>query len=176
MPTKSPAVKDQPTVTRDGKSLGRRIAGLLIRPAITQQDRRGELVEVFNPAWKILPAPMVYAYQATVRPGQIKGWVVHRKQADRIFTSLGSQRWVFFDDRKGSRTRGRLNHFTFGERSRVLIAVPPGVWHAVQNVGTTDALFFNLPTQPYRHNDPDKYRLPLKNDLIPFDFTDEMNW
>ena len=176
MPNKAAARKDQPSVTPAGKPLGRRIAGLLLRPAQTHQDRRGELVEVFNPAWKFHGAPLVYAYQATVRPGQVKGWVVHRKQTDRIFTSLGVQRWIFFDDRKGSRTRGLLNHFTFGERSRMLIAIPPGVWHAVQNVGSTDALFFNLPTQPYQHNDPDKYRLPLKNDLIPFDFTDEMTW
>jgi dTDP-4-dehydrorhamnose 3,5-epimerase len=31
----------------------------------------------------------------------------------------------------------------------------------------------NLPTRPYNHEDPDKYRLPLKNDYIPFSFDDE---
>jgi len=154
----------------------RRISGLVIRPAKTHLDRRGELVEIYNPDWKLHRAPMVYAYQAGIRPGQIKGWVVHRKQEDRIFTSSGVQRWVFFDDRKGSRTRGLINHFTFSERSRVLMIIPIGVWHAVQNVGETEAVFMNLPTRAYNHADPDKYRLPLKNDLIPFNFNDETTW
>ena len=39
---------------------------------------------------------------------------------------------------------------------------------AVQNVGDVDALFVNLPTRPYRHENPDKYRLPLDTDRIPF--------
>ena len=40
-------------------------------------------------------------------------------------------------------------------------------WHAVQNVGHEEAAFINMPSQPYRHDDPDKYRLPLENDVIP---------
>jgi dTDP-4-dehydrorhamnose 3,5-epimerase len=50
--------------------------------------------------------------------------------------------------------------------------VPPHVYHAVHNVGTTDGLMINLPSQPYRHEDPDKHTLALDNDLIPFRFTD----
>jgi dTDP-4-dehydrorhamnose 3,5-epimerase len=34
----------------------------------------------------------------------------------------------------------------------------------------------NLPTCPYDHADPDKYRLPIKNELIPFDFDDGPGW
>jgi hypothetical protein len=32
---------------------------------------------------------LVYVYQVSVRPGAIKGWVVHEKQDDRIFISRG---------------------------------------------------------------------------------------
>ena len=111
-------------------------------------------------------------------PGQVKGWVVHRKTGRTAYSfPFGVQRWVFYhDDRKASPTRRLVNQFTFGERHRVLLVIPPGVWHAVQNVGSSDAMFFNLPTRPYDHSDPDKYRLPLKNSLIPFDFNDEMTW
>ena len=65
-----------------------------------------------------------------------------------------------------------LNVMTFGERNRALIVVPAGVWHAVQNVGEREATFINLPTRPYNYEDPDKFRLPLHNDLIPFAFED----
>ena len=54
--------------------------------------------------------------------------------------------------------------------------IPKGVFHAVQNLGQTEAVFINLPTRAYNHEDPDKYRLPLKNDLIPFSFDDGRGW
>ena len=65
---------------------------------------------------------------------------------------------------------------TFGEHHRGLLVIPAGVYHAAQNVGTVDAYLVNPPTRAYDHADPDKYRLPLKNDLIPFAFEDGLGW
>ena len=169
-------IKEQQTVTAEGKSVRKIIEGLIIRSALPQVDRRGEVVEIYNPAWKIHPAPMIYAYQSSIRPKAIKGWVVHRKQDDRIYTCLGVMRWVFYDLRENSPTYQLLNQFTFSDRNRALFIIPAGVYHAVQNVGESEAVFVNLPTRPYDHTDPDKYRLPPKNDLIPFDFDDPTNW
>lgn len=101
---------------------------------------------------------------------------MHTKQDDRIFTSLGAMRWALFDYRKESPTFGMLNHFLISELNRAIMVVPKGVIHAVQNVGRTDAIFVNFPTLPYNHSDPDKYRLPLKNDVIPFNFDDPTLW
>ncbi len=171
MPTITP-VKDRQTVTPDGRRTGEVIDGVILRRLAPQEDERGELCEVFNPAWNVHPAPLVYVYQATVRPGHVKGWVVHRQQDDRLFISFGRVRIVLFDDRQESPTHRLLNIFTISERNRALIVIPQGVFHAVQNVGETEAVFINMPTRPYNHADPDKHRLPLKNDLIPFDFGD----
>lgn len=164
-------VKDRQTVRPDGSSVKPRIEGLNVRPASLLEDERGELVEVYRPSWGFHPDPLVYVYHVTLRPGSIRGWVVHRKQDDRIFTSFGTMRWAFFDDRESSPTRGLLNVFTWSERNRVLFTIPIGVYHAVQCLGKKDAAFVNMPTRPYDHADPDKYRLPLKNPLIPFDFS-----
>jgi dTDP-4-dehydrorhamnose 3,5-epimerase len=169
-------IKEQQSVTPDGKSVQKIIDGLIIRPALPHVDRRGEVVEIYNPAWNIHPSPMVYAYQASIRPKAIKGWIVHKKQDDRIYTCFGVMRWVLYDLRAKSPTYQLLNQFTFSDRNRALIIIPAGVYHAVQNVGETEAIFVNLPTRPYDHADPDKYRLPPKNDLIPFDFDDPTNW
>ena len=45
------------------------------------------------------------------------------------------------------------------------------MWHAVQNVGQVDAYFVNTPTRPYDHAHPDKRRLPVDSDEIPFSLT-----
>ena len=98
----------------------------------------------------------------------MKGWVLHREQNDRMFAFGGIVRIVLYDARTDSDSFGRVNVFHFGEHDRALLSIPAGVWHAVQNVGHKDAAFINLPSRPYQHDDPDKYRLPLDNDVIPY--------
>jgi dTDP-4-dehydrorhamnose 3,5-epimerase len=159
---------DEATVTPAGQPLRELIAGVVVRPAVTQVDDRGELCEVYDPRWGVSEAPLVYVYQSMVRPGATKGWIVHERQDDRIFVSLGTLRIVLYDAREGSPTQGRVNELVFSERNRALVVIPSGVFHAVQNVGTVDAYFVNAPTKPYDHAAPDKRRLPLDTDRIPF--------
>lgn len=169
-------VRDLQTVTPEGESVRPMIHGVVLRRAIPQEDERGEICEIFNPAWGVLPVPLVYVYQATLRPGRIRGWVVHREQDDRLFVSMGRVRVALFDNRPESITYRMLNVFTITERNRALVIIPRGVFHAIQNVGETEAAFVNMPTRAYNHGNPDKYRLPLKNDLIPFDFNTPAGW
>jgi dTDP-4-dehydrorhamnose 3,5-epimerase len=168
--------KDHQSVTPDGAPLIEPIEGVVVRPLITQEDQRGEVVEIYRPAWGIHPEPLVYAYQVMLRPGVVKGWTIHQHQDDRIFNGHGVLRWALYDYRDASPTYGKLNVFTFSERNRALLIIPAGVFHAVQNIGQQDAYFVNLPTQPYNHANPDKHRLPVKNDIIPFAFDDGPGW
>jgi dTDP-4-dehydrorhamnose 3,5-epimerase len=165
------ATKDVQTVTSEGKRMESLIEGVKVRYATTHPDDRGDLCEIFNPAWGFDGNPMVYAYTATIKPHKIKGWVKHLLQADRLFTLKGAFRIVLYDDRAESPTYKKLTVHHFNDRRRGMIVIPPGVFHAVQNVGHDEAIFVNLPTRAYDHADPDKYRLPLDSGLIPFDFT-----
>jgi len=56
------------------------------------------------------------------------------------------------------------------ETNRQLVNIPAYVWHADYNPGTRDAVLVNMPTQPYDHENPEKYRLPIDTPLIPYDF------
>lgn len=169
-------VKDKQSITPEGEKLSTIIEGINIRKLVTIEDKRGELTEVYSPFWDLHPDPLVYVYQVLARPGSIRGWVIHKKQDDRIFCSCGVLRWAFFDNRPDSPTYQLLNDFTFGERNPVIFTIPKGVFHAVKNIGTKNAVFINMPNIPYNHQNPDKYRLPIKNDLIPFDFEDGPGW
>lgn len=160
--------KDVQTVTPEGRSLAPLIDGVLIRAATTIADERGTVCEIYSPAWGITEAELVYVYQTTIRPGQHKGWVMHRHQDDRLFFSQGSVKVVLYDERQDSGTMGMINELFFGEQNRALLHIPRYVWHAVKNIGQTDALFVNMPTAPYDHADPDKYRLPSDTDAIPY--------
>ncbi len=162
-------LQDPQTVTASGQRLELQIAGLEITSRLANIDERGELTEIYNPAWGL--DPLVYAYMVIAYPNSIRAWVMHKAQEDRLFMVKGCVRWAFFDARVDSTTHGMLNVRTFSERQRVMLTIPPGIFHGVQNIGSEDAYFINMPTRPYNHQNPDKYRLPIKNDLIPFDFS-----
>ena len=162
------AKKDAASVTAEGASLQEPIDGVQLRRPPTHADERGTITEIYDLRWEFTDDPLVYVYHVTILPGQVKGWVVHLKQNDRLFAYGGVLRIVLYDGRTDSPTCGLVNVFHLGEHDRALVSIPAGVYHAVQNVGDREASFINLPSQPYQHDDPDKYRLPLDNDVIPY--------
>jgi dTDP-4-dehydrorhamnose 3,5-epimerase len=164
--------QDKQSITIDGKVLLNDIDGLIIHHTPPIIDERGEVVEVYRPTWGLSNEPLVYTYMVSIRPNAIKGWVVHSLQDDRIFVMNGVQLWAFFDNREDSPTYKNFLKITITDRNRALIIIPKGVYHAVKNIGNVEAQFINMPTRPYDRENPDKYRLPIKNEIIPFDFSD----
>ena len=174
--TSASPVKDAQTVTAAGERPAPKIVGVRVRLAVSHLDERGELTEIYDPAWNFDPEPVVYVYQTTVRPGRVKGWVVHYRQEDRMFISMGAAKIVLYDAREDSPTRGAIEEIHLGERRRGLLRIPRGVYHAVENIGDSDLLFVNMPTRAYQHADPDKYRLPLDTPQIPYRFDTRRGW
>ncbi|HWW61611.1 MAG TPA: dTDP-4-dehydrorhamnose 3,5-epimerase family protein [Thermoanaerobaculia bacterium] len=154
----------------------RLIDGVVIRRLFPNEDKRGELVELYRDAWDIHPEPLVYSYMVTLRPGAIRGWAMHKLQDDRIAIVSGFFRWALFDNRPDSPTYRELNVLTLSERNRALFTIPKNVIHAAQNIGTTEALFINYPTREYDRANPDKYRIDHDSGLIPFRFDDGAGW
>jgi dTDP-4-dehydrorhamnose 3,5-epimerase len=164
------AKRDRPTVDETGSELGGRIDGVLLRRLSPHADHRGSLspfLDARDPFWI---EPVVYAYEIMIRSGRIKGWGMHERQTDRYFSSDGKIRVVLYDGRSDSESHGRIAQFFFTETTPGLLAIPPGVWHADQNWGDTDARLVNFPTRPYDPADPDKYRIDPHADVIPFDW------
>ena len=162
------ASKDTATVAADGSSLEALIDGVEVRRAQTHADERGTLTEIFDPRWEFTDDPLVYVYLATLRTEQIRGWVVHLLQNDRLFAYAGVLKIALYDARIDSPTHGLVNVFHLGSHDPTLLSIPAGVYHGVRNVGSDEGAFVNLPSQPYQHDDPDKYRLPPDNDVIPY--------
>jgi dTDP-4-dehydrorhamnose 3,5-epimerase len=165
------ARRDTPTVDDRGNRVDTAIEGVVFERVVDQADHRGSLTEVIDFERPFWDAPVVYAYCFTIRPGRIKGWGMHRHQADRYFVASGRVRVVLYDGRTTSRTHEQFAEFSFSESSRGLLLIPPGVWHADQNWGDHDAVVVNFPTRPYNRQDPDKYRIDPHSGEIPFDWT-----
>jgi dTDP-4-dehydrorhamnose 3,5-epimerase len=163
--------QDLPTVDDRGRPLTTGIDGVqLHRLGPRHVDHRGSLMEVVDVRLPFWSEPIVYAYHITVAPGRIKGWGMHKLQADRYYIASGFLRVVLHDGRPDSPTYRQFKQFYFGDETPSLLRIPPGVWHADQNLGEKDVLIINYPTRIYDKRNPDKYRIDVRSDLIPFDW------
>ena len=170
------ATADVQTVNPDGESTLGTIDGLTFRDAVTHTDDRGTVVEMFDPRWNWHPDPLVFVYSFTIRPGIVKGWGLHKRHEDRYFILQGEMEVVLYDVRPDSSTYGQVSKIVLSEHHRRLVNIPKYVWHADHNIGSRDVVVVNFPTIQYDHSAPDKYRLPLDTDLIPYSFGDARGW
>jgi dTDP-4-dehydrorhamnose 3,5-epimerase len=162
--------QDEPTVDADGLPLDT-IDGVVFSRLAPHADHRGSLIEIVNFTQRFWEAEIVYAYCITILPGRIKGWGMHKLQADRYFLASGSVRVVLYDGREGSASYGQFGIYHLTRAAPGLLLIPPGVWHADQNWGDDEAIVINFPTRPYDPNAPDKYRIDPHSGEIPFDWT-----
>jgi dTDP-4-dehydrorhamnose 3,5-epimerase len=161
--------RDAPTVTATGERMAR-IEGVEVVRLAPHPDHRGSLTEVLSTAIPFWREPVVHVYLFTMRPGRIKGWGMHKRQADRYLGVRGQVRVVLFDGRTESATHGAYDQYFLGDELPSLLRIPPGVWHADQNVGPSEAAILNFPTVAFNPDDPDKYRIDPHSGEIPFDW------
>jgi dTDP-4-dehydrorhamnose 3,5-epimerase len=164
------AARDRPTVDAHGRELGESLEDVIFQRLAPLADHRGSLVPFLDTRDLFWTEPVVYAYEIMIRPGRIKGWGMHEQQTDRYFVAAGNVRIALYDGRPDRGSHGRIAQFFFTDATPGLLAIPPGVWHADQNWGKTDARIVNFPTHPYDPADPDKLRIDPHSDVIPFDW------
>lgn len=165
------SVRDRQTVDAASRALPPAIDGVVVKRLTTHADPRGVLTPVIDVRDEFWDEPIVYAYRVSILPGRIKGWGMHELQTDRYFVVSGNLRVALFDGREESPTRGAIAEVHFTDRTPGLLRIPPGVWHADQNWGDTEAHLINFPTRPYDPEAPDKQRIDPHAGVIPFDWS-----
>ena len=170
------AARDKQMVNKEGHPTSRLTEGVAIRQIPTHVDDRGSVFELYDLRWGFHPKPLGFAYCFTLRPGRVKGWALHKQHDDRYVLLKGELKLVLFDPRPHSSTYGEVCEVWLTEYDRKLVSIPEFVWHADHNVGSSDVVAVNFPTIPYDHSNPDKYRLPVDTDLIPYRFPAGAGW
>jgi dTDP-4-dehydrorhamnose 3,5-epimerase len=168
MPMLPGAQKDDPQITEDWQKLGTTIEGVSVREVRHVPRDHGVITEIFRPEWDPTGLPVVHIYQSRLFPGALGAWSCHKRTTDRLFVNQGHLKLVLFDARDDSKTRGLVMELHAGDTRPSLVVMPPGIWHGLQNLGTSDALVLNCPTEAYDYRDPDHYRLPYDTKEIPY--------
>ena len=107
-------------------------------------------------------------YFSCVYPGAIKGWHVHRRMTLNYAVPHGRIKFVLYDDRADSPTRGEVQEIFMGPDNYCLVTVPPLVWNGFKGLGVEMAIVANCASIPH---DPDEIsRRDPFDASIPYDW------
>jgi dTDP-4-dehydrorhamnose 3,5-epimerase len=84
------------------------------------------------------------AYFSTINSEDTKPWKKHLKMTLNFVVPIGEIRFVIYDDRNDSVTKGNFFDVVLGEANYQRITIPPGVWVAFSGVGKKYNLLLNL--------------------------------
>lgn len=165
------ARKDTQLITSSWHKLQEPIEGILLHEVLHVPRDHGVITELYRPEWDPTGLPVVQVYQSRLFPGAVGAWSCHTQSIDRLFVNQGHVKVVLFDAREESKTLGSLNEFHIGDARPSFLVIPTGIWHGLQNLGSSEALILNFPTKPYNYEDPDHYRLPYDTPEIPYSWS-----
>ncbi|HOC16628.1 MAG TPA: dTDP-4-dehydrorhamnose 3,5-epimerase family protein [Vicinamibacterales bacterium] len=147
-----------------------RIDGVKTKALRIIPDDRGWLMEILRADEADLFERFGQVYVSATYPGVVKAWHYHKRQTDNFACVQGMVKLVLVDTRPGSPTEGVVNEFSIGTLNPMLVQVPRLVFHGWKCTGTEPALVVNAPTEPYRYDEPDEYRLE-PHGTLPYDWS-----
>lgn len=145
------------------------IDGVRTKPLRQVPDERGWLMEILR-VDDALFEKFGQVYVSGTYPGVVKAWHYHKHQVDHFACVAGMIKLVLVDTREDSPTRGRIDEFYIGTRNPTLVRIPNLVYHGWKCIGREPSLVVNVPSEPYRYDDPDEYRLE-PHGTLPYDWT-----
>ena len=156
------------TVTNNWEAVGAvRITGFEIHEVKNVIFRNGMLTELYRFEWFDPPLMVRHAVHVSMLPGAVTSWHCHKKQRDIIFPVQGQFKMGFYDDRPDSPTYRASCVVDSGIARPSYYLVPPGVWHAFRNPTRETNAYVVLTDEPFVHDDPDDWILPVGADVIP---------
>lgn len=144
------------------------IEGVLITPLKQIPDERGKIMHMLrNDANIFLSFGEIYF--SCIYPGAIKGWHIHQRMVLNYAVPFGNIKFVLYDNRPESSTRGELQEIFLGPDNYCLVTVPPLIWNGFKGIGTDMAIVANCSSIP--HDSAEIDRMDPFDPSIPYDWT-----
>jgi len=144
------------------------IEGVRITPLRQIVDERGKVMHMLR-ADEPHFAGFGEIYFSSINPGAIKAWRIHKSMTLNYAVPVGQIKFVLFDDRANSVTRGEIQEILLGPDSYNLVTVPPLVWNGFNGAGASPALVANCTTIP--HDPAEVERRDPFDPAIPYDWS-----
>lgn len=169
--TLAPGQKDDAHIDANWVVDRRLIDGVRTREIRNIVTANGVTTELYRPDWGIVEGTVQQVIHVALRAGTTSAWHQHRERWDFLLCVAGHLRVVLHDPREESPTHGQVDVFHLSPARPQLLAVPPWIWHGVQNLSGDVSCFVNMFDRPYDYDDPDEWRLPPDSPDIPYRFS-----
>jgi len=105
-------------------------------------------------------------YCSIVPKGVVRAWKLHKVIFQRMIVPAGAVRFVLYDPREKSSTKGQQQEAVLSREKHALFGIPPGIWYGFEGLGPGDSIIVNCTSGP--HDPAEVERLPIINDAIPY--------
>lgn len=143
------------------------IPGVVITPLKRIPDDRGRIMHIVKSSDDIY-TQFGEVYCSTVYPGVVKGWHIHDLMTLNYAVIKGMIKFVLYDEREESPTKGKIQEVYIGDHNYVRVTVPPRVWNGFMGIGTEEALVINFTDIP--HDPNEIHRLDPHTGGIPYNW------
>lgn len=143
------------------------IDGVIVTPLKQILDERGKIMHMMRGDSTGFQG-FGEIYFSCVHPGAIKGWHIHKEMVLNYAVPHGNIKFVLYDDRLTSPTRGEVQEVFMGPDNYCLVTVPAMVWNGFKGIGKEMAIVANCTSIPHRTDEIDR--------LDPFDPSIPYNW
>jgi len=144
------------------------IDGVIVTPLRQFFDERGRVMHMLredSPAYSRFGE----IYFSSTHPGAIKAWRLHKRMTLNYAVIYGEIKFVLYDDRPGSATRGNIQEFFLSPENYCLVTVPPLIWNGFKGIGDKSAIVANCATLP--HDPTELERRSPFDSSIPYDWS-----
>ncbi len=144
------------------------IDGVIINPLKQIPDERGKVMHMLREDSDGFVG-FGEIYFSCIYPGAIKGWHIHKKMTLNYAVPQGKIKFVLYDDRPESLTKGEVQEIFLGPDNYCRVTVPPMIWNGFKGIGTETAIVANCASIAH---DPDEIdRRDPFDSYIPYDWS-----
>ena len=144
------------------------IEGVKVTPLRQILDERGKIMHMMRNDSEGFES-FGEIYFSCVYPGAIKAWHIHSEMTLNYAVPHGRIKFVLYDERSDSPTKGELMELFLGPDNYCLVTVPPMVWNGFKGIGTEMAIVANCSTIPHDPHEIDR-KDPFSSE-IPYDWS-----
>ena len=143
------------------------IDGVIITPLLQVADERGKVMHMLKNTDKHFEE-FGEIYFSCIFPDVVKAWHLHDKMTLNYAVPYGRIKFVLYDDRPNSPTKGEVQELFLGVENYSLVTVPPKVWNGFKGVGTEMALVANCTSIP--HDPSEIHRRDPSDPYFPYNW------
>jgi dTDP-4-dehydrorhamnose 3,5-epimerase len=124
------------------------IQGVKLTPLKQIFDERGKVMHMLREDSPVF-SRFGEIYFSCTHPSVVKAWHMHKEMTLNYAVIFGEIKFVLYDDRKDSLTRGEIQEFFISPENYMLVTVPPMIWNGFKGVGNQTAIVANCATLPH---------------------------